>query len=126
MLSNAKLDTAEAADGHVVDIVLPATQRKGGAEVAERVVAILETHARLGGQCIQINCFNSQTLRDAQVHPEKYADLQVRICGWNVRWNDMSRIEQDLFYLEQQADAAHILFRFSCSRGCARIDIVCT
>ena len=103
MLSNAKLDTAEAADGHVVDIVLPATQRKGGAEVAERVVAILETHARLGGQCIQINCFNSQTLRDAQAHPEKYADLQVRICGWNVRWNDMSRVEQDLFIATAEA-----------------------
>lgn len=43
-----------------------------------------------------------------------------------IRFSAEGRIEQDLFYLEQQADAAHILFRFSCSRGCARIDIVCT
>jgi len=24
-------------------------------------------------------------------------DLQVRVCGWNVRWNDLSKLEQDMF-----------------------------
>ena len=28
---------------------------------------------------------------------EKCANLQVRVCGWNVRWNDLSRIEQDAY-----------------------------
>ena len=37
------------------------------------------------------------TLRDAQAHPEKYENLQVRICGWNVRWNDLSKAEQDAY-----------------------------
>jgi len=97
MLSNAKLDTAEAANGHVVDIILPATRDAGGAVAAERVAAMLETHARLGGQCIQFNCFNADMLRDAQAHPDKYPDLQVRVCGWNVRWNDLSKLEQDMF-----------------------------
>jgi len=36
-------------------------------------------------------------LRDAQAHPEKYENLQVRVCGWNVRWNDMSKVEQDAY-----------------------------
>ena len=35
--------------------------------------------------------------RDAQAHPEKYENLQVRVCGWNVRWNDMSKVEQDAY-----------------------------
>ena len=36
-----------------------------------------------------------ETLRDAQKHPEKYENLQVRVAGWNVRWNDIPRKEQD-------------------------------
>ena len=36
-------------------------------------------------------------LRDAMAHPEKYPDLQVRVCGWNVRWNSLSRWEQEHF-----------------------------
>ena len=39
----------------------------------------------------------SLAFRDAQRHPEKYEDLQVRVCGWNVRRNDLSRAEQDHF-----------------------------
>lgn len=33
--------------------------------------------------------------KDAQAHPEKYENLQIRVCGWNVRWNDLPRREQD-------------------------------
>ena len=33
----------------------------------------------------------------AHAHPERYESLQVRICGWNVRWNDMCRDEQDAY-----------------------------
>ena len=43
-----------------------------------------------------------ETLRDAQRHPEKYENLQVRVCGWNVRWNDIPKREQDKFILRQE------------------------
>lgn len=29
--------------------------------------------------------------------PEKYQDLQIRVCGWNVLWNNISKVEQDGF-----------------------------
>ena len=29
--------------------------------------------------------------------PERYENLQVRVCGWNVRWNDLSRKQQDAY-----------------------------
>ena len=32
-----------------------------------------------------------------QQHPEKYPNLQVRVCGWNVRWNDLCKAEQDAY-----------------------------
>ena len=50
-----------------------------------------------GGSVIQFTVFSSEELRDAQAHPEKYENLQVRVCGWNVRWNDMSKAEQDAY-----------------------------
>ena len=43
------------------------------------------------GQAIQFNAFNKETLLDARQHPEKYRNLQVRVCGWNIPWNNMSK-----------------------------------
>lgn len=52
---------------------------------------------RNGGGVIQFTVFSVEMLRDAQAHPKKYENLQVRICGWNVRWNDMCKAEQDAY-----------------------------
>ena len=52
---------------------------------------------RNGGSVIQFTVFSAEELRDAQSHPEKYENLQVRVCGWNVRWNDLSKAEQDAY-----------------------------
>ena len=48
-----------------------------------------------GGVAMNINIVSPETLRDAQAHPEKYENLQVRVAGWNIRWNDIPRREQD-------------------------------
>jgi len=58
---------------------------------------LVEIFHRNGGSVIQFTVFSAEELRDAQEHPEKYENLQVRICGWNVRWNDLSRKEQDAY-----------------------------
>ncbi len=50
-----------------------------------------------GGITLQFNVFDTATLKDAQLHPEKYENLQVRVCGWNVRWNDLPKSEQDKY-----------------------------
>ncbi|NLE55834.1 MAG: hypothetical protein GX617_12915, partial [Lentisphaerae bacterium] len=34
---------------------------------------------------------------DAQEHPDKYQGLQVRVCGWNVLFNNMAKKEQDAY-----------------------------
>ena len=102
VLSNAKLDLAAACDGHVTDVILPATLSKGPKAV-ENIVAFLETFSRVRGQCLHVNCFDSKTLRDAQAHPEKYPTLQIRVCGWNVLWNNLSKTEQDHFIATAEA-----------------------
>ena len=54
---------------------------------------------------VQFTVFSAEELRDAQAHPEKYEDLQVRVCGWNVRWNDLPRSEQDKYIERAEAIA---------------------
>ena len=49
------------------------------------------------------NVFDADTLRDAQAHPEKYQDLQIRVCGWNVLWNNINKEEQDGFIRQAEA-----------------------
>ena len=46
--------------------------------------------------------FSAEELRDAQAHPERYENLQVRVCGWNVRWNDIDRKQQDAYILRAE------------------------
>ena len=59
--------------------------------------ALVEVFHANGGSVIQFTVFSAEELRDAQKHPERYENLQVRVCGWNVRWNDLSRKEQDAY-----------------------------
>ena len=56
-----------------------------------------------GGHAMHINVFDADTLRDAQAHPEKYSDLQIRVCGWNVLWSNISKAEQDGFIRQAEA-----------------------
>ena len=68
-----------------------------GEEGLDAMRALVRVYHRNGGGVIQFTVFSAQELRDAQAHPEQYEGLQVRICGWNVRWNDMCRAEQDAY-----------------------------
>jgi len=44
---------------------------------------LIKTYLRRGGFEIQVNVVSADTLRDAQVHPENYADLLVRVAGYS-------------------------------------------
>ena len=63
---------------------------------------VLYTYLKNDGMSIQFNVFDPKQLRDAQVHPEKYQNLQVRVCGWNVLWNNLSKKEQDAYILRAE------------------------
>lgn len=63
---------------------------------------VLMTYLKKGGQSIQFNVFDINTLRDAQKNPDKYKNLQVRVCGWNTLWNNMDRKEQDAYILRAE------------------------
>lgn len=60
---------------------------------------LIDTFMEKGGLSMQFNLFDVDTLRDAQKHPEKYPNLQVRISGWNALWNSIPKEEQDAYIL---------------------------
>jgi formate C-acetyltransferase len=46
---------------------------------------------------MQGNVVSGETLKAAQKNPEKYATLQVRVCGWNEYFVKLTKIKQDMF-----------------------------
>lgn len=100
--SLGKLDHTEFPDGSVLDVMLHPSA-VSGSDGAQLLVDLIRTCFKLGGLAIQFNIFNAETLRDAQREPEKYANLQVRVCGWNARFIDLSREAQDAFIAQAEA-----------------------
>ncbi len=102
--SATAIDTVLANVGFCLDVMLHPTTVQGE-EGVEVLYQVMRTYMDKGGQSIHFNIFNADMLRDAQVHPEKYENLQVRVCGWNVLWNNMSKTEQDAYILRAESIA---------------------
>lgn len=95
------LNPSAASCGFCVDIMLhPSTV--SGDDGLGILKSLIDLYMKNGGLSIQFNIFNSEILHDAQNNPEKYKNLQVRVCGWNVLWNNLSRDEQDAFILRAE------------------------
>jgi formate C-acetyltransferase len=99
--SATTIDTALANVGFCLDVMLHPTTVQGEAGL-DVLYQVMRTYMDKGGQSVHFNIFNADTLRDAQAHPEKYENLQVRVCGWNVLWNHMSKSEQDAYILRAE------------------------
>ena len=84
------------AAGGCLDAMLHPTA-VNGAEGLEAFYSVLMSYVRRKGCSIHFNILDPQQLRDAQEHPEKYPNLQIRVCGWNVLWNNLPRVEQDAY-----------------------------
>ncbi len=99
--SATEIDSTLATVGFCLDVMLHPTtvQGENGIDVLYQV---MRTYMDKGGQSMHFNIFNAEMLREAQLHPEKYENLQVRVCGWNVLWNNMSKEEQDAYILRAE------------------------
>ncbi len=99
--SAVRLNPSLYPESFCVDLMLhpSAVEGEDGLTVMK---ALLDVYMENNGMSIQINVFNADLLRDAQEHPDKYRNLQVRVCGWNVLWNNLSRAEQDAYILRAE------------------------
>jgi len=96
MDSVLKVDMRQFPNGTCLDLMLHPTSVRGY-EGIRILVSLIRAFIAHGGSGIQFNIFDANILRDAQKHPEKYENLQVRVCGWNVRFTDLTPEAQDTF-----------------------------
>ena len=60
-----------------------------------KVAQLVRSFIQLGGHQLQLNSVNVDQLRDAQTHPENYANLIVRVWGWSGRFVLLDRAYQE-------------------------------
>lgn len=59
------------------------------------VISLIRTASILGNGEMQFNYLSNDTLLDAQVHPEKYRDLVVRVAGYSAFFVELCKDVQD-------------------------------
>lgn len=96
-----KFNGAKTPDGYVADVVLHSSAVKDE-EGLVAFEALLHTFMLKGGFAVHFNILSPDTLINAQKEPTKYQNLQIRLCGWNVRFVDLNRFEQNEFIKQSQ------------------------
>ena len=59
-------------------------------EDQKKLASLIRTYFKFGGHHIQFNIVDTATLYDAQLHPDDYRDLLVRVAGYSDYFNDMT------------------------------------
>ncbi len=93
MNSLARLDQARTGGTLLNMRFLPATL--AGEAGIDGMTRLVRGYFRQGGHHVQFNVVDEATLRDAQVHPDRYRNLLVRVAGYSDYFVDLDRDHQE-------------------------------
>jgi pyruvate-formate lyase len=92
--SAAKIDHIRGVGSSVLNLtVLKSTIST--IEQKQKFISLLETYFIKGGFQIQVNVMDKVLLKDAQMHPENYIDLSVKVGGFSAYFVDLNEILQE-------------------------------
>lgn len=77
-----------------------------GEENISALMALVQGFCELGGYFMQMDIVDNEILKDAQLNPDKYPELAVRVSGWSARFVTLDRNWQDLVISRAAAGGA--------------------
>jgi formate C-acetyltransferase len=79
--STTRVNQLQTPNGTALDIAIHPSVLKGP-KGAEKLVAFIKSMIELGGMQVQFNVIDNKVLKAAQMEPEKYRNLTVRLWGF--------------------------------------------
>ncbi len=74
--------------------IVPNALGKDEKERIKKLVALLDGYFKQGAHHLNVNVFNRDTLIDAMNHPDEYPTLTIRVSGYAVHFNRLSKEQQ--------------------------------
>ena len=103
--SVAKLDHVVVSNGTILNLKFHPTALRGE-ERLRKFGTLIRTFFDLKGFQVQFNVLSPEALRDAQLHPERYRSLIVKVAGYSAYFTSLDKELQEQLIARTTYDAA--------------------